>query len=222
MRYHQPRREALWIGLLLRNKLPLLEKLIKLALPRSTKYPLQLKKMSEAPSLKLPLELLLLSLIYHITPSFISLSNSLFFLNIPTLKKANVIGIDERMIRWKRKGSHLYVWVVVDLERKEVLEVKVSRDRDGRIAMKLILERGLSSREIVTDRGPWYNWLDGWEYAIHVKERFGRRSLVERAMRWLKERLIGSLLLRSENLEYIEGMIKLIYFLKLAELSCLG
>ena len=44
---------------------------------------------------------------------------------------------------------------------------------------------------------------------------------MERAMRWLKERLMGSLLLRSENLEYIEGMIRLVYFLKLAELSCL-
>ena len=53
-----------------------------------------------------------------------------------------------------------------------------------------------------------------------MKEGFGRRSIVERAMRWLKERLMGSLLLRSENLKYIEGMIKLVYFLKLAELSC--
>ena len=55
---------------------------------------------------------------------------------------------------------------------------------------------------------------------MHVRERFGRRSLVERTMRWLKERLMGSLLLRSENLKYIEGVIKLIFFLKLGELSC--
>ena len=109
--------------------------------------------------------------------------------------------------------------MVVDLESGEVLEVEVSRGRDSRTAMKLILEKDLSSRERVTDRGLCEE-LDGWEYAIHVKERFGRRSLVERAMRWLKERLMGSLLLSSENLEYLGGLIKLIYFLKLPELSC--
>ncbi len=47
------------------------------------------------------------------------------------------------------------------------------------------------------------------------EERFARRSLVERAIMWLKKGLMGSLLLRSEDLGYLGGLINLIYFLKL-------
>ena len=53
----------------------------------------------------------------------------------------------------------------------------------------------VKQQERVRDRGR------GVEYALHVKEGFGRRSIVERVMRWLKERLIGNLLLRSEYLK---------------------
>jgi len=209
---------------LLRNKLPILEKLISLALPRRSKYPLSVKLRAISFFLFSQASIRAVAAlcdIPHNTLLYWIKQLALFFSRIPTLKKADVIGIDETKIRWKRKGRHLYVWIVLDLKTKEVLEVEVTKRRDSEVAMKLVLENGLSSREIVTDRGPWYNWLDLWEYGCHRKERFGRRSLVERAIRWLKERLSGSLMFRSGDIEYIRGVIKLIHFLKLSQLSCL-
>jgi len=100
--------------------------------------------------------------------------------------KVRAVAMDET--GFKYMGQKLFVWFLVDMEGKLLVDVHLTvNSRTAYDVLSITRQLGLDV-EYVHDGGSWYKALD-WVGARHRRERFGRRSLVEYAFRSLKHRI---------------------------------
>ena len=105
-------------------------------------------------------------------------------------KHREAIAVDETKL--KVNGKQVYIWVAMDVETREILEVRVtlSRSRQACLFLSKVRKKCLNRAKLITDKGPWYN---SWTCRMfrHVRERFGDRNCIEQWFGLLKRRTRG-------------------------------
>ena len=106
------------------------------------------------------------------------------------LKRGSRIILDESKVRVG--GEWVWLWVALDPQRRVVLEVYVSKTRNGLVAASFMRKlMGKYGRRVlfVTDGGKWYPWAARSVGARWVWLKGGVRSYVERWFRTVKDRM---------------------------------
>ena len=105
-------------------------------------------------------------------------------------KKRKIILVDETVL--KLKGKHIYIWAAMDSETREILGLEASFTRNEWDAVRIfndVLKKCKGKPKLIlVDGGKWYKKA-AKRRGLRIKVvRNGRRNLVERWFRTLKDR----------------------------------